>query len=206
MSHNTITMAVVDLPADMQLATGTQTDDERRELNSLCVSSYQVVVSANRQARLGMLYYQPSPEQVASGQRWVRCDVALHALGPMSEHKFATLPPTVDALKAALTADPVRYGWCINTPAGTTAGPGASLHDASAVIVACDGPSQWALAKAWEMDLDHAPTHDEAMAMVTPVCRALGKETNGARTHWSAVFPTADDWSYGHRTMQCWLS
>lgn len=206
MSHNTITMAVVDLPADMQLATGTQTDDERRELNSLCVPSYQVVMSANPQARLGMSYYQPSPEQVASGQRWVRCDVALHALGPMSEHKFETLPPTVDALKAALTADPVRYGWCINTPAGTTAGPGASIRDASAVIVSCDGPSQWALAKAWEMDLDHAPTHDEAMAMVTPVCRALGKETNGARTHWSAVFPTADDWSYGHRTMQCWLS
>jgi hypothetical protein len=44
------------------------------------------------------------------------------------------------------------------------------------------------------------------MAMATPVCLALGRETNGARTQWSTVFPTADDWSYGHRTMQCWLS
>jgi hypothetical protein len=116
--HNTITMAVVDLPADMKLATGTQTDDERRELNGLCVPPYQVVMSADPQARLGMSYYQPSPEQVASGQRWVRCDIALRALGPMSEHKYETLPPTVNDLMAALTADPVRYALCVNTPWG----------------------------------------------------------------------------------------
>jgi hypothetical protein len=205
-SHNTITIAVVDLPADMQLATGTQTDDERRKLNSLCVPSNQVVVSANRQGRLDMFYYQPSPEQVASGQRWVRCDAALRALGPMSEHKFETLPATVDDLKAALTADPLRYQLCINTPAGDTAGPGASMRDASAVVVSCDGPSQWELAKTWEPDLDHAPTHDEAMAIVTPVCRALVGETNSARTRWYAGWPTADDWLWGQRTMQCWLA
>lgn len=207
--HNTITFAVVDLPADLQLSTKTLTADERRSLslrmNGLCAPAYQDITSVNRQARTTWLYYQPSPAQVTAGQRWVRCDVAIRAAGPLSDHKLEALPPTVAELTTAMAAEPARYQWCLNGTAGPRQGPRAEILDGSAVTVSCEGSSDWVMAKVWDVDLDHAPTDAEAMAIVTPVCGSLVDATGGARTSWYAYWPTADEWSTGARAMTCWL-
>jgi hypothetical protein len=62
-------------------------------------------------------FFVPTEAQWREGARWIRCDRGVLATGPtLGNESFSALPTRISTLVNALTSDPLRFEFCVNSP------------------------------------------------------------------------------------------
>ncbi|QTE29257.1 septum formation family protein [Pengzhenrongella sicca] len=210
--HNSITVAAPSLDADFEYPV-----DAARELTEPTREAAAVVGRACHELALDVLpdgapeasmvnvmWYLPTAEQWAAGQRQVRCDVTLNAFGEaQSAQEMQPLPPTLADLAAALRADPLAFEACALTADGVATGPYTA--PATTTFVRCDEPHTWRWLDRTELTAPadapypgDAPIEDES----AQACLSAGVDENGA---WWMYWPDAATWAAGDRSIDCWI-
>lgn len=206
--HNSITAAVGELPADFPAPRSD--DGERRDLtdiefgvvHQICTEGIGADIGLREGTRATWFWYLPSPRQWAAGERWLRCDVAVVALGPLSPTVVEPLPADVAAVVGDAW-DAFAYLLCLDTP---YAAPDHRPWDDpdTAVAVPCDGHSQWHFGEAATFDGAVPPTQEEVLDRLEPYCTEL-VGLLPRRTSAVIYLPNEQTWAQGTRTAKCWI-
>lgn len=151
------------------------------------VAALQCTDRLGEDTRLTMLrpaWFTPTPDEIAAGARWFRCDVVALA----SEGRLA---PLTDPL-----GDPERYGMC------GTAEPGSS--DFRRVI--CSRPHAWRAISVVPLSGDRYPGEAAVRDAGQDPCEAAGAEAadDALDYRWGYEWPTRDQWDAGQRYGRCW--
>jgi hypothetical protein len=149
-------------------------------------------------------FFVPSEAQWKAGARWVRCDVGVLATGTtIANERLSPLPTRISTFVSAVSSNPARYEFCINSPQSVTAeGP---LDDPESVIADCTRSPQWKLASRGNLpEASGAPFPSDAVANAesTAICSPAA---SGAGQIWVAYLPTAAGWASGDREVDCWV-
>ncbi|HEY3436383.1 MAG TPA: septum formation family protein [Actinotalea sp.] len=205
--HNSITYSVETFTSDAPYPTQDESgelvwdDTLSAELEDTCIVA-DVPDAVWDRTRLGLFTYLPSAKQWAAGERWIRCDVGVSALGALADNVMETLPATADDVFASAQASPSPYAACIDTPRSTLdAGPLDDLADSA--FVSCDGTPQWRYGTDLQLGAADAPFpgEDAELAAIDAACAPLIGEDDQIWMYW----PSADGWAAGWRTGSCWL-
>jgi hypothetical protein len=204
--HNTITVAVADL--DPGFAYPRAETGERRELAdqefaavaAICDGAIGADVGMRQGSRVTWFWYVPPPKEWASGERWLRCDVGVNAIGPLEPIALEPLPPTAAEVVSKAFDD---YRRCLDTPyPAPDQGP---LHDPAAnVAVPCDAAAQWEFGVSVEFPDGELPAEDVMVGDIVRACVAL-LATRTDRTDGKMYMPNAESWAQGSRRATCWL-
>lgn len=149
-------------------------------------------------------FFVPSEAQWKAGARWVRCDVGVLATGTtLADERLSRLPASIQTFVSAVSSDPARYEFCINSPQSVTAeGP---LDDPDSVIADCTRSPEWKLAARGDLPgASGAPFPSDAVANAesTKICSPAA---SGSGQIWIAYLPTAAGWASGDREVDCWV-
>lgn len=206
--HNSITAAVGELPVDFAAPwsdTGDRrdlTDEERRVVHGICTDGIGADVGLREGTRVTWFWYLPSPRQWAAGERWLRCDVAVVALGPLSPTVVEPLPADVaDVVDHAW--DAYAYRLCLDTPYAAPEHLPWFDPDAN-VAVYCDAGPQWHFGGSVTFDDAALPPHDEMVSALAPSCAEL-VGLLPRRTDGVIYVPNEQTWAQGSRTAVCWI-
>jgi hypothetical protein len=116
-----VTIAVLPLPAGAQLPFADHPTSVQAAGRS-CQAQLDAYLGGGPAlpiSRLGVAFFEPTPSQVAAGQRWVRCDLDLAGIAPTGKPLLLPLPN--GSLKGALAgAGAWTYALCAN-PTGPNA-------------------------------------------------------------------------------------
>lgn len=204
--HNSITVAITDLDPAFPypwLETGERrelSDEERAAVGAMCADGIGAHVGHRAGSRVTWLWYLPSPEQWAAGERWVRCDVAVTALGPLEPPVLEPLPPTAQEVVSLALAD---FRLCLDTPYP------APDHDPwfdpeANVAVPCDAEAQWEFGVSVDFPDGALPAQEDMAAGILQACDEL-LDTRPDRTDATFYVPSAQGWARGSRRATCWL-
>ena len=153
----------------------------------------------------GRLYpesYLPDEDRWKAGARWVRCDIAVLAVGSSVAHpSLGNLPSYASLLKAAQeTTSP--YGFCVNVPGGIGSG---GPKGKNAVYADCTDNPQWRLQGNETIVAptnDDYPTAAELNAAYLVSCKNLYADA----THITyPYYPSKNAWDDGTNTLECWV-
>jgi Septum formation len=149
-------------------------------------------------------FFVPTEQQWMAGDRWVRCDVGVLATGTtLDNESFVALPSKISTLVTAVSTDPARFEFCMNSRAPVTqSGP---LDNPDATLANCKDHPQWTLATHGKFpDGAGAPFPDDAAsnAASSKVCLPAVK---GDDEIWTAYLPTKSGWASGDREIDCWI-
>jgi Septum formation len=149
-------------------------------------------------------FFVPTVAQWKAGQRWVRCDVGVLAIGTtLDNESFTALPSRISSLVSSVKSDPTRYELCMNstedvTDVGPRDNPDATLGD-------CSKDPQWKLATHGKLpEAAGAPFPDDATAN-TESTKICSPAATGAGEIWLAYLPTKTSWATGDREVDCWV-
>ncbi|HEY0889759.1 MAG TPA: septum formation family protein [Nocardioides sp.] len=96
--HNTWTFAVVQGPADLAAWNG----DAYGRLGVLCQKPFERTLGGTAlkraQTAYALLWFTPTAEQLAAGQRWIRCDLALFTTKSLPSLPKLTRPVLSDGI------------------------------------------------------------------------------------------------------------
>jgi hypothetical protein len=156
------------------------------------------------QQLINAYFFVPTEEQWKAGARWVRCDVGLLATGTtLNNESFSALPSKISSLVNAVSSDPVRFEFCMNSSTPVTeSGP---LDNPDATLADCKDHPQWKLTIHGKFpDAGGAPFPDEATSNAASSKLCLPTVTNDSEI-WIAYLPTKEGWASGDREIDCWL-
>ncbi len=203
--HNSITAVMGELPDDFP-APWTEAG-ERRELadeelgllNRTCADGTGMEIGLRDGWRATWFWYLPSPREWAAGERWLRCDVAVIALGPLSPMVVESLPADVEAVKGRLLDE---YGLCLDTPYPAE-GHGPWDDPDGNVAVSCDGAYQWTHVMSLLNPDEELPPQEVLIERIEGQCQELIdlNQASGATVY----FPSEETWAEGVRTSTCWI-
>lgn len=204
--HVAITVDVVDLEDSAERPAPVDGRDELPDATSDLISQTcdaalgRTTPADSVGTRVEWLFYLPTWEQWEAGERWVRCDVAVVALGPTDGTGLEALPPT-----AAEVLDEARgrYKVCTDGPLRAEGEDYADVYARSA-FVECDAAADWEFAFAFDLWQDEFPG-DYARTLAKNYCEAHMARSHGERDGYTAYFPSEQSWAEGSRTVQCWL-
>lgn len=207
-SHQTVTEAVVTLPKSLPKS---WRDSTTREL----VTSVQI--AATKACRSHSATHLPAkdgasrtvhPHFVSSlaewkkGDRWVRCDVGVEAIGStLGRPKLQNLPASLSALKTAITTHVDEYKYCVSTT--NTTGRGGPFASADSVVADCTEQPQWHVV-ATDTAASGAPYPSPAEIHARDVKYCFTDADPGARAKY-ATFPSPTLWAEGDRNFDCWV-
>lgn len=202
--HNSITAAVGEIPDDFPAPS------EAGETPELDAEDYAVVreictdwtdddVGLEEGTRIDWFWYLPSPRQWAAGERWLRCDVAVAALGPLSPRAVEPLPAEVEDVMSRLWDE---YSLCLDTPYPAE-GHRPWDDPVTSVAVSCDGDHQWRHVMSMDNPDDELPPQAELIERAGPQCQEM-IELNQAAGGILYV-PSEETWAEGVRTSKCWI-
>jgi hypothetical protein len=150
-------------------------------------------------------FFVPSEAEWKTGARWVRCDVGVLAFGTTVDNEaLANLPSKISTLVSAVSSDPQRYDFCINSPVPVTeSGP---LDTAKGRIADCRTNPQWALVGRGDLpELPGAayPTNAVANTETATIC---SKYVTNSNEIWIAYLPSKTDFvKTNTREVDCWV-
>jgi hypothetical protein len=148
--------------------------------------------------------FVPSESQWKAGARWVRCDIGVLKTGTaLGDETFAALPAHISRLINAVSSDPLRYEFCINSSVPVSeAGP---LDDPDATLANCKDNPQWRLAIHGTFpDAPGAPFPNAATSNAASSKLCL-PGVSGDGEVWIAYLPTKAGWASGDREIDCWI-
>lgn len=205
LEHNSITIAVGDLgeefsyaPVDGALEL---TDEQIGLVHQICTPDAWQGVGTNEGSRVVPFWYLPTPREWSAGARWVRCDVALAALGPLSPVTLEPLTGSADDLRSGI-AD--TYRLCLDTPhPAYVYGP---WYDPEGnVAVPCEGLPQWELGLRLQLPEGPFPGEEALDATAHTACQDVLNARAGDRWGARSYHPDEQGWLRGGRSVVCWL-
>jgi hypothetical protein len=170
-----------------------------------CAASYTKFLPAAKwnQQLINNFFFVPTRAQWQSGARWVRCDLGVIGYGTtVAKEKLSALPSSISTLVSAVSSDPARYGYCINTTQSTSTGP---LSDAEGVVTDCRDDPQWTLATHGTLPGSASAAYPSSSTLKTEVNAVCEKGLAKGDT-FSAYYPSASDWKSGTREVECWVA
>jgi hypothetical protein len=210
-SHTLYTFGVVKLTglASTSWATSATnpalSDAISTKAGTACAASYAKFLPAAtwNQQLINNFFFVPTPAQWQSGARWVRCDLGVVGYGTtVAKEKLSNLPSSISTLVKAVSSDPARYGYCINTTQSTSTGP---LSDAQGVITDCRDDPQWTLATHGTLPGGATAAYPATSTLKTEV-DAICEQGLSKNDTFSAYYPSASDWKSGTREVECWVA
>jgi hypothetical protein len=156
------------------------------------------------QQLINAYFFVPTEAQWKAGARWVRCDVGVLATGTrLDNESFTALPSKISTFVGAISSDPERFEFCMNSPTPVIeSGP---LDDSDAVLANCKDQPQWRLALHGKFpDAAGAPFPDEATSNAASSKLCL-PGVSGDNEIWIAYLPTKATWATGDRVINCWI-
>ncbi len=204
--HNAITLAVGQLPDDFPYEPDGDgslplVGEKLGAVAAACRVPGWEGIGLREGSRVTSLWYLPTPREWAAGARWVRCDIALVAFGPLSPLTLEPLPPTADALVPGLAEE---YRLCLDTkhPA-IVYGPWYDPEANSAVP--CGPDAQWELGFRVQLPDGPFPGGQDASSPDGQRCQEL--VNSRAPERWGGQYesPNAETWVEGSRGDRCWL-
>ena len=205
--HTAITYAVAELPTDLRYPENGPSGvpvlegPEATYLRSRCHPSGVMNDGIEDGSRITSALYLPTPEQWAQGERWVRCDLGVQALGPVSDHAREPLPATVPEVLAESFG---AYRRCLDTPLATEDHAPLGALDRSE-HVACED-AQWVFASSIEFDEVAWPGTPALVQATEAQCWEDLTAAASWRTGGLVTTPDEEAWERGRRTAECWLS
>lgn len=203
--HNAVTFAVLDVPAEAQYPADPLPGEERQYdaavAGVIIQAELQWLQTVYRFSRARWLWYLPTPEQWAAGERWMRIDAAVGGFGPMTDS--TNLQPLTGTLEDLLAVvNDLEYDKCIDTPRpANEAGPWENINDST--YVDCLGPHQWT---PGGQIFSTSDTYDTALLWdeASDACSVykLGTESD----IWWVQLPWEGQWDLGERDLICWLA
>jgi Septum formation len=172
---------------------------------SACAASYAKFLPAAtwNQQLINNFFFVPTRAQWQSGARWVRCDLGVIGYGTtVAKEKLSDLPSSISTLVKAVSSDPARYGYCINTADSTSTGP---LSDAEGVVTDCRDDPQWTLATHGTLPGGATAAYPSSSKLKTEV-DAICEQGLSKGDTYSAYYPSASDWKSGTRDVECWVA
>jgi hypothetical protein len=165
------------------------------EANSLPTLDYEV-------QRVLIETYLPEEKAWNAGARWVRCDVAVVAVGSPVEHPTFENLPSFGTLTDAIYRDAKQFDFCVNGSSGVGAdGP----KGPNAVYADCSKNPQWRLEAYTPIQSDlSGPLPSATDLNDSYVLNCQHPYTDA--THITYVyFPTKSDWTNGDNEFECWV-
>jgi hypothetical protein len=122
----------------------------------------------------------------------------------LDNESFEALPTTISTFVNAVSADPKKYEFCVNSSTPVTeSGP---LDNQDATLADCRDHPQWSLTIHGNFpDAAGAPFPDEATSNAASSKLCLPTVTDNATQVWIAYLPTKAEWAAGNREIDCWL-
>ena len=150
--------------------------------------------------------FLPTSEEWARGERWVRCDLGVLALGtPQDDPSFGLLPADIETLVTAEAAMPVRYRYCVTpTPLGAEVGP---LGDSFAVLTDCSSRPVWNIDSTETLAGGEGaayPGDGAALGLAGEACHAADRLRGRSSAEWWMYYPSESEWEVGGREVDCW--
>jgi hypothetical protein len=180
------------------------TDEIQTKAEDACSITALLPHQKWNQELISAYFFVPTEAQWKGGARWVRCDVAVLATGTTIDNEsFTALPSKISTLVGAVSSDPVRFEFCMNSPTPVTeSGP---LDDPDAVLADCKSHPQWRLALHGKFpDAAGAPFPDDATSNAASSKLCL-PGVSGDNEIWIAYLPTKSGWAGGDREIECWI-
>lgn len=150
-------------------------------------------------SRIELSAHIPSVSQWQKGARWVRCDMAVIAVGsPLASPEFENLPD-YGGLRDTGVNDTYAFNYCTNEP--ITGSPAPS----GAVFADCTTNPTWLLygyQTIPEPSGDTYPTAAQLTAAYENTCKKPHADA-GQLTY--PIYPSASDWQNGDENLQCWI-
>lgn len=203
--HNSITIAVGDVARDFVYEPsdgGVELSSEQYgAVSAICRSSDWQGIGLREGSRVTSFSYLPTPKQWAAGARWVRCDVALVALGPLSPMTLEALPAKAEELRPKISGE---YRLCLDTPhPASVYGP---WYDPDGnVAVPCDNEAQWEFGLRVQLPDGPFPGEEGARSAAQAECQELVDSRVPDRWNASVLYPNEETWLEGSRSARCWL-
>jgi hypothetical protein len=198
---------ISDEPGDSWAAPGDSTaltnEIQTKAGNACGISALLPHLKWNQQL-VNAYFFVPTEAQWKAGDRWVRCDVGVLATGTTTANEsFTALPSKISSLVSAVSSDPVRFEFCMNSSTPVTqSGP---LDNPNATLANCKDHPQWKLTIHGKFpDAAGAPFPDEATSnsASSKLCLPTVKDDSQI---WIAYLPTKAGWASGDREIDCWL-
>ena len=125
-------------------------------------------------------FFVPTEAQWKAGARWVRCDVGVLATGTtLDNESFTALPSKISTFVSAVSSDPVRFEFCLNS--ATPVAESGPLDNQDAVLADCKDSPQWRLALHGTFpDASAAPFPDAATSNAASSRVAANRPNNSA--------------------------
>lgn len=150
-------------------------------------------------------FFVPSLAEWKAGARWVRCDIGVLGYGAtLSNEILAKLPTRISTLVSAVSSDPKRYEFCVNSPVpASESGP---LDNDAARIADCRQNPQWALTGHGNLPEPAGAPFPVDPTANTESAAICAKYAVGDNELWVAYLPNKTDWaSSNDRQVQCWV-
>ena len=198
---------ISDEPGDSWAAPGDNSalsDEIQTKAGDACGISVLLPHLKWNQQLINAYFFVPTEEQWKAGARWVRCDVGLLATGTtLDNESFSALPTKISTLVSQVSADPVKFEFCMNSSTPVTeSGP---LDNPDATLADCKDHPQWKLTIHGKFpDAGGAPFPDEATSNAASSKLCLPTVTSDSEI-WIAYLPTKAGWASGDREIDCWL-
>lgn len=204
--HTSVTIAVGELPADFvyEPVDGTiaLSDEQMTVVARTCEPPEWAGLGLEDGSRVKAFWYLPSPRAWADGERWVRCDVAVAAFGPLHPMTPEPLPADLEVVRAGIGEE---YRLCLDTPHPESIyGPWYDPEGASAASCS-EGRPQWEL--GFRLDLPDGPFPGEEALLAAGMqqCQELLNSRAPERWGGSLRYPDESTWAQGRRSITCWL-
>lgn len=161
-----------------------------------------------KQQRISAYSFLPTEAEWAAGQRWVRCDVGVLAIGSARDSpEFGSLPGDIQTLVDDLANNPAKYYYCVALPGGAM--PEGPFSAADAVIADCDDEPAWRLTGTQQLAGAAGtayPSRETILALAQDACGTTSDWlAAGSTTRGWVDYPSEDMWRDGSRQADCWL-
>lgn len=172
-------------------------DEFKQAASQTCSESWSLASEGlKRPYRIMNFFFIPSPEDFATGARWVRCDIGVFATGTPwddSSLEFQILEKSLD--KFAKNA----FQLCLDSATDEIGEGGSNLK-----VADCDEPHRWQMVRANDVSLNATekyPGAEEVNARSRTTCNF--KKPRSV-TGWFWQNPSQEQWETGFRTSYCW--
>lgn len=202
-AHTLVSWAVVDVKGNFAAVASDQVYGEftRVASNSCPLSRSPIPVKSSR-----VIYYLfvPTIDEYNRGDRWVRCDLAIAAIGSTSDKSnLETMTRNLDAQIAFIKSNRKLLSLCYKSYSSTASTLDPATGNAYE-IVDCSSRPIWAWGKTIVHKTKKFPYSGNGFAKFTKQCQSLAPKGSG----WGRALlwhPTASSWALGDRSTQCFF-
>jgi Septum formation len=183
---------------------GSLTPEIQAKAGTACTLSTLLPHAKWNQQLIMSYFFVPTEAQWKAGARWIRCDVGVPATGTtLDNESFTALPTKISSFVGAVSSDPLRFEFCINST--TPVSESGPLDNPDATLANCKDNPQWKLTVHGRFpDAAGAPFPDDATSNAASSKLCLPGVT-GDNEVWIAYLPTKATWASGDREIDCWV-